>query len=84
MVKVSIGDILVLTYDFSFKDFQSQTYTNHAISPLSLPVEIQYVLPSYRKSWPRYPLVILDLTCDLSFKVIGQFETNLGHLSPQP
>ena len=68
---------LVLTYDLSFKvicDFQGHTYTNHAISPLFLPVEIQYVTLSYRKPWPRNPLVILDLTYDLSFKVISDFQ----------
>ena len=66
--------ILVLTYDLSFKvicDFEDQTYTNHAISPLLLPVEIQYVLPSYRKSLSRNPLIVLVFTYDLSFKVIG-------------
>ena len=65
--------ILVLTYDLSFKvisDLEGQTYTNGALSPLLWPVEIQYVLPLYRKSWPRNPLKILDLTYDLSFKVI--------------
>ena len=79
--------ILDLTSDLSFKvigDFQGQTYTNHAISPLFLPVYTQCVWTSYKKSWPRYPLVILDLTCALSFKVFGQFETILGPLSPQP
>ena len=69
--------ILVLTYDLSFKvicDFQGQTYTNHAISPLLLYVEIQYVLPLYRKSCPKNPLVILVLTYDLSFMVIYAFQ----------
>ena len=28
----------------------------------------------YRKSWSRNPLVILDLTSDLSFKVSGDFQ----------
>ena len=68
--------ILVLTYDLSFKvvcDFQGQTHANHALSPLLWHVEIQYVEPSYRKSWSRNLLVILDLTNDLSFKVIGEF-----------
>ena len=69
--------VLVLTYDLSFKvicDFEGQIYTNHAISPLILHVEMQYVLPAYRKSWSRNPLVILVLTYDLSFKVICDFE----------
>ena len=69
--------ISVLTYDLSFKvicDSQGQTYTNHAISPLLLPVEIQYVLPSYRKSQSRNPLILLVLTYDLSFKVICVFQ----------
>ena len=69
--------ILDLTYGLSFKviwDVQGHTYTNHAISPLFLSVEIQYVTPSYRKPWPRNPLVILDLTYDLSFKVICDFQ----------
>ena len=69
--------ILVLPYDLSFMvicEFQGQTYTNHAISPILLSVMIEYVLPSYSKSWSRNPLVMLDLTCDLSFKVIGDFQ----------
>ena len=69
--------MLVLTYDLSFKvicDFQGETYTNHAISPLLLPIEIQYILPSYRKSLSRKPLILLDLTCDLWFKVICDFQ----------
>ena len=69
--------MLVLTYDLSFKvvcDFQGQTYANHALSPLLWHVEVQYVLPSYRKSWSRSPLAILMLTYDLSFKVICDFE----------
>ena len=80
--------ILVLTYDFSFKvicDFQGQTYTNHAISPLFLPVEIQYVSPSNRKSLSRNQLILLVLTYDLSFKVISDFQaqTYTSHaLSP--
>ena len=60
--------MLVLTYDLLFKvicDFQGQTYANHALSPLLWPVEIQYVLPSYIKSWSMNPLVILVLTYDL-------------------
>ena len=69
--------ILDLTFDLLFKvigDFRGQSYAKHAVSALLLPVETQYVLPSYRKSWSRNPLVILDLTCDLSFKVIGDFQ----------
>ena len=69
--------ILDLTCDLSFKvigDFHGQSYTKHAISALLLPVETQYVLPSYRKSWSRNPLVILDLTSDILFKVIGDFQ----------
>ena len=69
--------MLDLTCDLSFKvigDFQGQSHTKHAISALLLPVETQYVLPSYSKSWSRNPLVILDLTCDLSFKVICDFQ----------
>ena len=69
--------ILDLTCDLSFKvicDFLGQSYTKPAISALLLPVETQYVLPSYMKSWPRNPLVILVLTSDLSFKVIGDFQ----------
>ena len=69
--------ILVLTCDLSFKvicDFKGQTYTKHAISALVLPVEMQYVLTTYRKSWPRNPLVILVLTFDLLFRVICDFE----------
>ena len=37
---------VVLTYNLSFKvicDFQGQTYSNHAISPLLWDAEIQYV-----------------------------------------
>ena len=75
--------LIVLTYDLSFKvicDFQGQTYTNHAISPLLLAVEIQYVLPSYRKSLSRNPLILLVLTHYISFKVTcdlqGQTSTN--------
>ena len=80
--------MLVLTYDISFKvvcDFQGQTYANHALSPLLWPVEIQYVEPSYRKSWSRNLLVMLVLTYDLSFKVICDFQvqTYANHaLSP--
>ena len=69
--------ISVLTYDLSFKvicDVQHHTCANHAISPLLLPVEIEYVIPSYRKSWSRNPLVVLVLTYDLSFKVICDFQ----------
>ena len=69
--------ILDLTSNLSFKvivDFQGQSYAKHTVSALLLPVETQYVLPLYRKSWSRNPLVILDLTCDLSFKVIGAFQ----------
>ena len=69
--------ILDLTSDLLFKvigDFQGQSYIKHAISALLLPVDTQYVLPSYRKSWSRNPLVILDLTCDLLFEVIGDFQ----------
>ena len=69
--------MLDLTSVLSFKvigDFQGQSYTKHAMSALLLPVETQYVLPSYRKSWPRNPLVILDFTSDLSWKVIGDFQ----------
>ena len=69
--------ILDLTSDLSFKvnsDFRGQSYIKHAISALSLPIETQYILPLYRKSWSRNPLLILDLTCDLSFKVIGDFQ----------
>ena len=69
--------LLDFTSDLSFKvicEFQGQSYTKYAISALLLPVETQYVLPSYRKSWPRNTLVILDLTCDLSFKVISDFK----------
>ena len=69
--------ILELTSDLSFKvigDFHGQSYTKHAISALLLPVETQYVLPSYKKSWPRNPQVILNLSFDLSFKVIGDFQ----------
>ena len=39
-----------------------------------MPVETQYVLPSYMKSWSMNPLVLLDLTSDLSFKVICDFQ----------
>ena len=76
MVKESTGDV-DLTSVLSFKvigDFEGQSYTKHAISALLLPVETQYILPSYRKSWSRNPQVILDLTSDLSFKVIGDFQ----------
>ena len=69
--------MLDLTYDLSFKvicNFNDQTYANHALSPLLWHIEIQYVLPSYRKSWSRNPLVMLDLTYDLSFKVICDFQ----------
>ena len=69
--------ILDLTSDLLFKviiDFQGQSYIKQAISALSLPIETQYVLPSYRKSWPMNQLVILDLTSDLSLKVIGDFQ----------
>ena len=55
--------ILDLTSDLSFKvigDFQGQSYTKHATPGLLLPAETQYVLPSYRTSWSRNPLVILD------------------------
>ena len=45
-----------------------------AISALLLSVDTQYVLPSYRISWSMNPLVILDLTSDLLFKVIGDFQ----------
>ena len=38
-----------------------------------LPVETQYVLPSFRKSWSGNQLVILDLASDLLFKVICYF-----------
>ena len=72
--------LLVLTYDLSFKvicDFQGQTYTNHAISPLLVPVEIQYVRPSCRKSWSKNPLMLLFLTYDLLFKVICDFEDQI-------
>ena len=41
-----------------------------AISPLLLPVETQYVLPSYRKSLSRNPLMLLVLAYDLLIKVI--------------
>ena len=48
----------------------------------SLPVETQYVLPSYRKSWSKNPLMLLVLTYDLLFKVIcdieDQIQTNQG------
>ena len=70
---------LDLSSGLSFKiigDFQSQSYTKHAISALSLLVETQYVLPSYRKSWPWNPLMILFLTYHLSFDVICDFQ---GH-----
>ena len=69
--------MLDLTSALSFKvisDFQGQSYIKHAKSALLLPAEAQYVLPSYRKSWPRNPLVILDLTYDLSIKVICDFQ----------
>ena len=69
--------MLDLTSVLSFKvigDFQGQSYAKHAVSALLLPIETQYILPSYMKSWSRNPLVILDLTCDLSFKVIGDFQ----------
>ena len=69
--------ILVLTLDILFKvicDFQGQTYTKHAISALSLSVEMQYVLRSHMKSWSRNPLMIIVLTYDLSFKVTCDFE----------
>ena len=69
--------MLVLTYDLSLKvicDFQVQTYANHALSPLLWHVEIQYVEPSYRKSWSRNLLVMLVLNYDLSFKVICDFQ----------
>ena len=69
--------ILDLTSEPLFKvigDFQGQSYTKNAISALSWPVDTQYILPSYRKSWSRNPLVILDLTCDLSFKIISDFQ----------
>ena len=69
--------ISVLTYDLSFKvicDFQGQTYTNHAVSPLLLLVEMHDVLPLYRKSLSRNPLMLLVLTYDNSFKVICDFQ----------
>ena len=69
--------MLDLTSVLLFKvisDFQGQSYAKHAVSALLLPVETQYVLPSYRKSWSRNPLVILDLTSDFLFKVIGDFQ----------
>ena len=69
--------MLDLTSVLSFKvicDFEGQSYTKHAMSALLLPIETQYVLPSYRKSWSRNQLVILDLTSDLLFKVIGDFQ----------
>ena len=59
--------ILVLTCDLPFKvicDFQGQTNTKHAISALLLPVEMQYVLTPYRKSWSRSNLY---KTCDIRF-----------------
>ena len=66
--------------DFSFKvicDFQGQPYIKSAISALFLPVETQYVLPSYRKSGSRNLRMILELIFDLSFKVIGDLKVNL-------
>ena len=69
--------MLDLTSDLSFKvigDFQGQSYTKHAISALLLPVETQYVLLSYRKSWLGNSMVILDLTSVLLLKVIGDFQ----------
>ena len=69
--------MLDLTSVLSFKvigDFQGQSYAKHAVSALLLPLKTQYVLPSYRKSWSMNPLAILDLTSDLSFKVIGDFQ----------
>ena len=69
--------ILDLTSDRAFKvigDFQGQSYPKHAISALFLPVETHYVLPSYRKSWSRNPLMILVLAYDLSSKVICEFQ----------
>ena len=69
--------VLDLPYSLSFKviyEFEGRTYTNHDTSPLLLHVEMQYVLPAYGKSWSQNPLVTLVLTCDLSFKVICNFE----------
>ena len=80
--------MLDLTYDLSFKvicNFNDQTYANHALSPLLWHIEIQYVLPSYRKSLSRNPLVMLDLTYDILFNVICDFpgQTYENHaLSP--
>ncbi len=62
--------ILFLTYDLSFKIISGQTYTNHALSPLLLLVEIQYVLLAHWKSCSMNPPAILVFTYDLSFKVI--------------
>ena len=75
--------ILDLSYDLSFKvicDFEGQIYRNHAISSLLLHVEVWVVMFAYRKSYIRNPMVVLDLSYDLSFKVIydseGQIYTN--------
>ena len=69
--------MLDLTSVLLFKvigDFQGQAYTKQAMSALLLSVETQYVLPSYRKSLSMNPQVILDLTSDLSFQVISEFQ----------
>ena len=59
--------VLDLPYDLSIKviyDFEGRTYTIHAISPLLLQIEMQYV-PAYSESWSMNPLVTLVLTYDL-------------------
>ena len=68
--------VLDLSYDLLFKvicDLQGQIYANHALSLLLWPVEIQFVLPSYRTSWSMNPLAILVLTYDH-----GAFSAKLG------
>ena len=69
--------VLVLTYDLSFKvicDSEGHIYTNHAISSLLFHVEVWVVMFAYRKPYIRNLMVVLDLSYDLSFKVICDFE----------
>ena len=67
---------LVLTCKLSFKvicNFEDQTYTNHAISSLYLHVEFLVVMFAHRKSYAGNPMVVFDLSYDLTFTVISDF-----------
>ena len=68
--------VLDLSYYLSFKvicDFEGQTCTNHAIS-LLLHLEVWVGMFAHRKSYAGKPMVVLDLSYDISFKVICDFE----------